>query len=301
VAVALYSAGEHGRTRWAIGTALVLLGVSTAVRMREGDDLAVLLGYELASQSALMLAVVALGDAVRSRRRWRAELRRQAAAAELEREREAAARVQQERLRIARDLHDVLAHTLSVVTLHGNLADEALADDPPDVPAARGAVTAVREAAGGATRELLATVGLLRTPDDEGPVPGLDQLDHLVSASAAAGLTVRLEGTCGLTDVPAVVSTTAYRIVQESLTNVLRHADADAVTVQLDQGQAELRVRITDDGRRGRPVDPVSPVSPGYGLAGMRERAALLGGRLDAGPAERGWVVEVVLPVRGKS
>ena len=128
LAVALYSAAEQGRVRWAIGTAMALLVISIAVRAREGDDLALLFGYELASQGGLMLAMVALGDAVRARRRWRAELRRQAASAQAEREREAAARVEQERLRIARELHDVLAHTLSVVTLHGHVAHEALAD-----------------------------------------------------------------------------------------------------------------------------------------------------------------------------
>jgi signal transduction histidine kinase len=295
VAVALYSVAEYGRTRWAVGTALVLLAVSTIFRAREGDDLGLLLGYELASQAALMLAVVALGDAVRSRRRWRAELRRQAAAAAAEREREAAARVEQERLRIARELHDVLAHTLSVVTLHGNVAEEALADSPPDVSAARSAVAAVREAAGGASRELRATVGLLRAPDDDGPVPGLDQLDHLVGASAAAGLTVRVEGGDVPADVSAVVAATAYRIVQESLTNVLRHAHAAAATVRLERGPAELTVRISDDGRGGHDG------GTGYGLAGMRERATLLGGRLEAGPAERGWIVEAVLPLRGTS
>jgi signal transduction histidine kinase len=293
LAVALYSAAERDRLRLAVGTAAVLLAISTAFRVWEGDDLALLFGYELASQAGLMLAVVALGDAVRSRGRLRVELRRQAAATEAEREREAAARVEQERLRIARDLHDVLAHTLSVVTLHGNVAQEALADDPPDVPGAGTAVAAVREAAAGASRELRATVGLLRTPGDE-PVAGLDELDRLVSASAAAGLDVRIEGTGGLADLPAVVAAAAYRIVQESLTNVLRHADAQAATVRLDRGPAELTVRITDDGRGTR-----EPGAAGYGLAGMRERAALLGGRLEAGPGKRGWVVEAVLPLGG--
>jgi signal transduction histidine kinase len=176
LAVALYSAAEQGRVRWAVGTAMALLVISTAVRAWEGDDLALLFGYELASQGGLMLAMVALGDAVRARRRWRAELRRQAASAQAEREREAAARVEQERLRIARELHDVLAHTLSVVTLHGHVAHEALAAEPPDVPAAGSAVAAIREAAGTASRELRATVGLLRTPGDDGPVPGLGQV-----------------------------------------------------------------------------------------------------------------------------
>ncbi|OLT11503.1 hypothetical protein BJF78_04935 [Pseudonocardia sp. CNS-139] len=286
VAVALYSAAEAGRTRWAAGVGLALLAVSTAMRLREGDPVGLLLGYELASQAGLMVAVVALGDAVRSRRR-------EAAAAAAEREREAAARVEQERLRIARELHDVLAHTLSVVTLHGSLAAEALDDAPPDVPAARSAVAAVRDAAGGASRELRATVGLLRGGD---PVPGLDQLDGLVRASAAAGLDIRVEGADASAGVPAVVASTAYRIVQESLTNVLRHSGAGTATVRLDRGPAELTVRICDDGGRSG-----APRGAGFGLAGMRERAALLGGRVEAGPGRDGWVVEAVLPVPGPS
>src|SRR5262245_34839567 len=126
VAAALYSAAEAGRLRWAIGTAAGLVAVSTFFRIREGDDLAYLLGYEFAVTATLMAAVIALGEAVRSRRGWQAELRRQARAADLEREQETAHRVEQERLRIARDLHDVLAHTISIVSLHSDVAREAL-------------------------------------------------------------------------------------------------------------------------------------------------------------------------------
>jgi signal transduction histidine kinase len=289
VAVALYSAAEQGHPRWAAGTAIALLVVSTVARVNEGDDVALLLGYELASQAGLMVAVVALGDAVRSRRGWRAELRRQAEAAAAEREREAARRVEEERLRIARELHDVLAHTLSVVTLHADVAREALEDETPDVAAARDALVAVREAAGGATRDLRATVGLLRAE----PAPGLDQLDELVRAAGDSGLRVEVVADGSMWDLPAVVATTAYRIVQESLTNVLRHADARTATVDLHREPDALIVRVRDDGRGG------VPRNAGYGLAGMRERAGLLGGRVAAGRGEKGWVVEAVLPLRG--
>ena len=119
VAAALYSTAEAGGLRWAIGTAVGLVTVSTFFRVREGDDLAYLLGYEFAVTATLMAAVIALGDSVRSRRRWRAELRRQADAAQAEREQEAAHRVEHERLRIARELHDVLAPLRSI--REGNL------------------------------------------------------------------------------------------------------------------------------------------------------------------------------------
>lgn len=294
VAVALYSASEHGHMRWAIGTVVGLVVVSTVARVREGDDISQLLGDEISSQVGLMVAVVALGDAVRSRRGWRAELRRQTAAASAEREREATRRVEEERLRIARELHDVLAHTLSVVTLHTDVAREVLEDDEPHLPAARGALAAVREAAGGASRELRATVGLLRAPAE--PAPGLDQLDGLVRAAGSSGLRVDVVVDGSASDLPAVVGTTAYRIVQESLTNVLRHADARTATVQLRRELDALTIRVCDDGRGGTALP-----EPGYGLAGMRERAGLLGGRVAAGPGARGWVVEAVLPLGGAS
>ncbi|WP_308282503.1 sensor histidine kinase [Pseudonocardia nigra] len=298
VAAALYSAAEHGRACWAVGTAAALLTVSVVFRVREGDDLALLFGYELASSAGLMAAVIALGDGVRSRRGWRAELRRQAAAAAAEREREASRRVEQERLRIARELHDVLAHTLSVVTLHTDVAREALEDDGPDLPAARHALAAVRTAAGGASRELRTTVTLLRAPGDgdDGPVPGLDQLDRLVQAAVDGGVRVRVDSDAVPADLPAVADATAFRIVQESLTNVVRHTRARTATVAVHQDADALTVRVDDDGR-GRPG--VRPAE-GYGLAGMRERAVLLGGSLEAGPGDRGWVVEAVLPLGGQ-
>jgi signal transduction histidine kinase len=294
VAAALYSAAEAGRVRWAIGTAVALVVVSTFFRVREGDDLAYLFGYEFAVTATLLAAVIALGDGVRSRRRWRAELRRQADAAQAEREREAARRVEQERLRIARELHDVLAHTISVVSLHSDVARENLREDPD---AAEAALRAVRTATHDASRELRATLQLLREPgtaDHRQPPAGLAVLDSLVRAAADGGVRVEVRIAGEVVTLPAVVEATAYRVVQESITNVLRHAGARTATVELHYRGAALTVRVSDDGDSAASGNG----SQGYGIAGMRERVALLGGALHAGHRpDGGFVVEACLPV----
>ena len=294
VVVALYSAAERGRLRWAVGTAVVLVVVSTVARLLEGDSVAWLVGYDLVSQVGLMTATIALGDAVRSRRGWREQLRRQEAAAAADLEREATRRAEQERLWIARELHDVLAHTLSVVSLHTEVAREALEDTEPDVAAAAASLGTVRQAARGASRELRATVGSLRSSPQ--PVPGLDRLDELVRATADSGVWSSWHMTVTRQKVPAVVASTAYRIVQESLTNVLRHTDARKVMVCVRHASDALTIRISDDGGPGRVA---AHGVTGYGLLGMSERAGLLGGRIAAGPTDGGWAVEAVLPLGG--
>ncbi|MFD1152036.1 ATP-binding protein [Saccharothrix hoggarensis] len=290
VGAALYSAAEQGRLRWAVGASVGLLVLSTAVRAREGDDLAYLLGYEFVGSAALMASVIALGDAVRSRRGWRAELDRQARAAELEREREAARRVERERVRVARDLHDLLGHTVSVISLHADVAREALEDDPDT---ARRSLAAVRAACGDVVRELRATVRALRTADDNDPVPGLDRLDDLVASTRAAGLDVRVDVTGARTPLPAVADAAAYRVVQESLSNVLRHADARRVAIGLRYTDDGLRLSIRDDGRGAGGEHAAG----GWGIIGMRERLALLGGDLRAStPPDGGFLVEAEIP-----
>lgn len=292
VAAALYSAAELGRAYWAGATALALLIISTAVRIGQGDDLALVLGLEVPTAAALMTAVVALGDSVRSRRGWRAELDNQAAAAELEREREAARRVEQERLRIARDLHDLLAHTVSVISLHADVAKESLRED---ADTAERSLTAVRTACRDASRELRATLNALRAPHgDAEDTPGLDQLDRLTEPARSVGLDVRVR-TSGAGTPAAISDVTAYRVVQESLSNVLRHAHADGVLIELDYGAETVLVRVTDDGQGAHPGESGS----GWGLAGMRERLALLGGELSitTRPGE-GFVVEARVPMQ---
>ena len=271
VGAALYSAAEAGRLRWAVGAAATLIAVSSVARTAGGEDPRYLYAFELPTTFAVMAAAVLLGEAVRTRRLWRAEVAGRVA-------REAERRVQQERVTLARDLHDVLAHTVSVVTLHADVAAEALEDG--DTAAARTAVRRVREASGGAARELRGTLTALRT---ELPVGRLDEL----LAEAVADVTV--EG--AVRPLPQVVEATAYRILQEALTNARRHAPGEPVRVTVRYRPGEVGLRVVNGGATGT-------AGSGHGLRGMRERAALLGGTLHAGPRGDGtFVVAATLPV----
>lgn len=289
VAAALYSAAEQGKLRWAAGTAVTLLAVSTAFRINEGDDLSYLLGFEFIGSAGLMTSVVLLGDSVRARRGWRTELENQAHAAALEQEREAARQVEHERLRIARELHDLLAHTVAVIALHVDVARESL---PDDLATAQRSLAKARSACAEISTELRATLRALRTGDDDTPVAGLRQLDSLLDTVRAAGLEVELSTTGEAAPLPAIADTTSYRILQESLSNVLRHAGARTVIIELAYGSGMLRIRIRDDGNGAEPAEQC-----GWGLIGMRERLTLLGGmlRTHAQPGT-GFTVEADIP-----
>ncbi|NKQ53963.1 sensor histidine kinase [Amycolatopsis sp. K13G38] len=289
VAAALYSAAEAGKLAFSAGVAAALVAISTTFRLVQGEDPGYLLGFELASTVGLMLGAIALGATVRATRLLRAEQRRTEERAVADREREAERRVGQERLRIARDLHDALGHTIAVVAVQTSVATEALDDDPA---AARAALTTIRAASDEAVRELRTTLGLLTDAEGRGPAGSLRNLGALVAATADTGLRVdmRTEGEPVL--LPVVVDTTAYRIVQEALTNCLRHARAQRAEVLLRYESGRLEVSVTDDG-----AGAASP-RPGRGLAGMRERAALLGGRVEIGSRPgAGFRVSASLPV----
>jgi len=270
VGAALYSAAEQGRLWWASGAALGLIAVSTVARALTGETVRYLLGFELPINLALMGAAIALGDGVRSRRRVKDAV--------------LTAAVEQERLRVARDVHDVLAHTMSVVSLHADVAAEAMDDDPGAV---RTALRHIREASSSAGVELRRTVGLVRSP-----ARGLSAVGGLAEVSAAAGLPVRVRVEGSRRALPGEVDQAAYRVVQEAVTNARRHARPDRVDVLIEYAPAQLRIVVRDDG-------PASGAASGagLGLTGMRERVELLGGRLCAGPARpSGWSVEAVLP-----
>lgn len=212
----------------------------------------------------------------------------------LEQQQEAERIVAEERARIARELHDVVAHRVSLMTVQAGAAKTVAATDPA---AALRAMAAVEEAGRQALDELRHLLGVLRPtslPEAVQPQPGLADLDRLVEQSRAAGLEVSLARQGRLTGLPARVELSAYRIVQESLTNVLKHAGAGARTrVRLTGSGDALEVEVTDDGA-GATVLPGS----GHGLVGMRERALLHGGSLDAGPrAEGGFRVLARLPL----
>lgn len=262
----------------------------------------------------------AAGDAVRSRRAFVDAIRERAERAERTREEEAGRRVAEERLRIARDLHDVVAHHIALVNVQAGVAAHVM-DKRPDQ--AKEALAHVREASRSALNELRATVGLLRQSGDPEaptePAPGLAVLDELVDTFRNAGLPVDVACAHELTAMPAAVDLAAYRIIQEALTNVRKHAGPGArAEVSVVRVGPAVEVTVLDDGAGGRPAPdgadgPDGPTRPagaestgrgtaadggGHGLIGMRERAAALRGSCSAGPRYGGgFRVQAILPV----
>ena len=289
----LYSTAEVRRTSWAVVGAAVLVAVSTFYRFDDLDPRAHLTGYGFVTELALAAAAIALGSVVRLARETRIQSSRIAALTAAQQSRAAEARMQSERVRIARDLHDTIGHTLSVASLHTSVATEA--EDPDDRAAA---LERVRGATSEALRELRRTVKVLREdPADEatpGPASalGLASVSTVIDTARAAGLDVDVLISVDPASLPRAVDAAAFRIVQESLTNVLRHSGAAAACVSAQVDGDELIVRIADDGHGG-PADPES----GAGIHGMRERAGLLGGSLGAGTTAEGFTVTAHLPI----
>ncbi|PRZ04172.1 signal transduction histidine kinase [Isoptericola sp. CG 20/1183] len=313
---ALYSAAERDRTRWAVGAGAVLIVVATFFRVTdEADPSADLTVYDLVTNIALVAAAVALGVAVRLARVARGHTEVVRALTAAEQARAADQRLQAERMRIARDLHDVVGHNLSVVALHTSVATEAVGRDDD---AARTALRHVREATSGTLHELRATVKVLRRPLRPGGGPGGERderpgthhrdvlpaatgpagLAALVEPARASGLAVstRVEVPAGSID--ATVDAAAYRIVQEALTNVLRHSGARSAHVRLVVTDGRLRITVSDDGT-GSGAAAGAGRGTGAGIAGMAERAALLGGTFSAGDTPTGgFRVLAELPAR---
>jgi signal transduction histidine kinase len=225
---------------------------------------------------------------------WQLHLREvEQRAEEAERTRDEAAlrKAVEERLRIARELHDSLTHSISVIQVHAGVAVHLARKRGEEVPPA---LLAIEEAGADAARELRETLSVLRTPDDcDGS--GLGHLDGLVARARAAGLPVTVTVTGARRPLPADVDQAAYRIVQEALTNVGRHAGGARASVQLRYAPDALMVQVDDDGDGSA----AQPAGSGLGLIGMRERVSALGGRLHAGPQARGgFQVRAELPVR---
>ncbi len=297
---ALYSAAEASRTRWASAAGLVLVAVAAFARLHEGLPAAYLYSYDLLTEIALAAAAIALGVSVRSRREIRAFEQRERRRRAADQRREAEQRLQTERVRIARDLHDVIGHSISVVAVHSNVAAEAIGRD--DAAAAR-AVEQVRRAASDTMRELRTTVKLLRSPErPECVAVGLTGLPQLIDRAREAGLDVDADLTVAAGEVDAAIGSAVHRIVAESLTNVLRHSRAETALVRLHHDGRLLRLLIRDEGPAGaRPTTSGAeePDAGGSGIAGMAERVRLLGGEFAAGPGpDGGFEVRVSLPRR---
>ncbi|GAA2443486.1 sensor histidine kinase [Streptomyces glaucus] len=241
------------------------------------------------------------GDAVRSRRAFVHAIRERAERAERTREEEARRRVAEERLRIARDLHDVVAHHIALVNVQAGVAAHVL-DKRPDQ--AKEALAHVREAGRSALNELRATVGLLRQSGDPEaptePAPGLDRLDELVGTFRSAGLHVEVARADRGGDLPAAVDLAAYRVVQEALTNVQKHAGPGArAEVSVVRVGPDIEVTVIDDGPG---QGDASGSGGGHGLLGMRERVGALRGTLTTGPRYGGgFRVHAILPVETRT
>lgn len=245
------------------------------------------------------------GDAVRSRRAFVRAIRERAERAERTREEEARRRVAEERLRIARDLHDVVAHHIALINVQAGVAAHVM-DRRPDQ--AKEALAHVREASRSALGELRATVGLLRQSGDPEaptePAPGLDRLDELAGTFRSAGLRVEVARADQGTVLPAAVDLAAYRIVQEALTNVRKHAgDAAKAEVSVVRVGPHVEITVLDDGTGdGQVGAPGDGSGGGHGLLGMRERVTALRGTLTTGPRYGGgFRVHAILPVETRT
>jgi signal transduction histidine kinase len=226
------------------------------------------------------------------------EVEQRADEAERTKDEAAHRRAMEERLRIARELHDSLTHSISVIQVQAGVAVHLAGKRGEDVPPA---LLAIQEAGADAVRELRATLGVLRSEDD-GDGSGLSQLDSLVARARAAGLPVTMTVTGPERPLPPGVDQAAYRIVQEALTNVSRHAGHASASVQLDYTPEALSIQVDDDGNGTVTGNGTRPSGPGLGLVGMRERVSALGGRLQAGPRnDGGFQVCAELPARAPS
>ncbi len=297
--IALYTVAEQAE-RWpglvVGGGALAVLAVLHAL-LRPG-----MIGPENLAFTALGGLAIAAGDSSRNRRAYLAEVELRAERSELERDLVAQRRVAQERLRIARDLHDSVGHHLALISVQSDVAGRAV---DGDAAAAREALLHVKSASRKALEELRDTVSLLRQPGDPVaptavPAPGLDALEELLAALRASGLAVDAVVHGAAVPLAPAADVTAYRVIQEALTNVCKHSGGRQARLTLGYDRGELRITVDDAGvgLAGAPGAAAGPLpAGGQGIRGMRERLLALGGRLAAGPRPGGgFRVDAFLP-----
>ncbi|HEY6310856.1 MAG TPA: sensor histidine kinase [Streptosporangiaceae bacterium] len=285
--LALYAAATRVSARRAaaaaVGTLAVLMAATAA-----NNPFGHISGGGFDVIPFMVVAALFAGVAVANRRAYAASVRDRA-------EQDARQRIDEERLRIARELHDVVAHTMATINVQAGVAAHVLPTQPE---AAADALQAIKTASKEGLRELRAILNVLRQADDADPVqpaPGTAQLDALIEGARRAGLQVTLTVTGEPYPLPAAVDLAAYRIVQESLTNVIRHAGPASAAVSLAYHDDELRIDVADTGQ-GPHASATG--TAGHGLAGMRERAAAVGGTVQAGPRPGGgFLVAARLPI----
>ncbi|TCO53125.1 signal transduction histidine kinase [Actinocrispum wychmicini] len=237
-----------------------------------------------ASRVSPLLAGWAVGLAVRRHRGYQESQREQADRQAQHRVDQAHRTVAEERLRIARELHDVVAHSMSVIAVQAGMGSHVIASQPD---AAAKALAAIETTSRATLREMRALLGVLRddTPDSDElpPTPGLADLPRMVARTERAGLRVEFSVRGNARELPPGVDLAAYRIIQEALTNVVKHARTDRGRVLVHYGENDVRIEVTDDG-----AGPTGSTDTGHGLIGMRERTALYGGEFSAGPLPLG-------------
>ena len=297
-AIALYTTAALCERR----VSLAALAVTAAIGATFSAATADTSGRETSAAFGAIIVVVlaagiwGLGAYAQTQRRYRRELQERAASAEREREQLARIAVHEERASIARELHDIVAHSVSVMLVGVRGARDALRTSPD---AADETLARVERSGEQSLIELRRILALLREPEQRAesrPQPSLAELDELVASYCAAGLPVRLEMIGEPTGLPGGVELSVYRIVQEALTNALKHSAPTNVTVTLAFRDSRLELEVVDDGT----TTTRDAVTTGQGLVGMRERVTLLGGELQTGPREGGgFRVAARLPVGG--
>jgi signal transduction histidine kinase len=295
-AIALYTVGTVGSRRTLLlvgaGTLVVSFGLAFLSTPVSG------MGEEIVPNIAWVVGGLALGSAVASRRAYIDQIRQRAIDAERTKEEEAQRRVEEERIRIARDVHDGVAHALASISIQAGAGGAVFDIDPEG---ARQALNAIRAASVLALSELRSTLGLLRHQPEGAVVGGFhpEQVDRLADVLRAEGIRVSINGDACSQPVEGTVGTAIHRIIQEALTNVLRHSGAREVDVVLGHVGDNLVLVVTDNGR-GPTKEPNA--IQGYGLLGMRERAVSVGGSVEYGPLPgAGFSVKAVLPAKAPS
>lgn len=293
--IAIYTAAAQARTRRVGILAVLVVGLVAAVVMFALSS-SVRWVADSVGAFVLLAAAALLGEAARNRREYIEQVEQRALEAERTREEEALRRVDEERIRIAREVHDIVAHSLSIVTVQAGAAAALLPDQPER---ARESIENVRATGKQALSELRSMLEVLRTGEGDAPLEPSADLTHvarLIEPLRDTGLHVDLDVTGHLASVPAFASVSAYRIVQEALTNIVRHAEATSARVGIVVADTELSLEVSDDGT-GADVD--SPKNGGHGIRGMRERVEALGGAFEAGAAAggRGFRISARIPL----
>jgi signal transduction histidine kinase len=298
ILVAVYSVAAYG-DRWVAlaGLAVAEAGLA-AIQLTPGRTGAVTLVINMGVVAATWL----LGHFAHNYRAYAAGLEEQTAELEQAREELARRAVVEERLRLARELHDVVAHAMSVIAVQSGVGAHVASTQPKE---ARRSLAAIEATSRATLEELRRLLGVLRQedepPGDLAPVPGLANLDSLLAEVSKAGLAVKLQVSGTRPPLPAGVDLSAYRIVQEALTNVVKHAGSARAQVVVGYGDQDVTVEVIDDGRGLTAPAGDGRVRVGHGLIGMRERVQVFGGELETGPCPGGgFRVAARLPLAGE-